>query len=818
MVALLVIVAFGVLLLLRRRDRRELAELRWTVEYLQERVAAGTHDPAPPAASSVESPRSVDGALRARSVGERISAIGEPEVAPLTGPFDDAGQRPGQPGPHRRRQARHDRLVAGLKRSLAEHALALVGGLFVVIAASLFVTIAIDRGWLGPAARMVLAGLFGAALLLAAGRAVSGLGPTERRGRAIGSLHGVLAGSGVAVLFLTIVASTRRYDLLGAPVALLLLVAVGALCVEIARRWRSQDLAAFGVVGALASPLLADAPAAGSTVAVLAVAIAMAGLVSVIEVWPRLLLVSLLVTAPQLADYISSSAIPIVGFSAVVAAWWALHLGAAAGVTARTRGLRRSAVSVVFALAASVPVLYQAWGGDESAAGDTRAWWLAGAAVAHLLVAGGLVMIRRRFLDLAALLGAAGGLLAAYAIGDGTDGGTATVGWALEAAALTHIWWRLRDRWSAAAAVALGAMAVLHCALGEGDIGSTLPWSSRDIRDSVVGVGALLVAAAAARAVARWRADPTAHASDGPVLRVLDAVAVVAAWDIVAMLGVRLLTGVAGVPASDDARVWLAAWLLAGALAAVIGGVRTDRAEIALIGGVAALGSPGVLAADGSLHTSALAVFVPAALITTLVAHHVRVTPMLLLLAWLELVAGGIVISVATPPRVLVLGSHSSAVLHVVQVLLLLTPVVVALGAARVAPRSGGPGLLDWPGRMAAAAAITAWYALSAGIAAALTSSPGHVDQDAQVVLSVTWAALGVAALIGAVVVARRRSSAAARTVRAAGYTLLAIAAVKTVTFDTAQLEAAARVLVFLGVGVLLLGAAGLEQRMRRVD
>ena len=102
----------------------------------------------------------------------------------------------------------------------------------------------------------------------------------------------------------------------------------------------------------------------------------------------------------------------------------------------------------------------------------------------------------------------------------------------------------------------------------------------------------------------------------------------------------------------------------------------------------------------------------------------------------------------------------------------------------------------------AIAGAIAAVYLGSVLIVDTLgVDSAGEVRQAGQVWLSAFWTVTGLAAVVFGLV--RRRGS-----VRLAGLTLLGAAIVKVWTYDLAELEELARVLSFVGLGLLLLAGA----------
>lgn len=106
------------------------------------------------------------------------------------------------------------------------------------------------------------------------------------------------------------------------------------------------------------------------------------------------------------------------------------------------------------------------------------------------------------------------------------------------------------------------------------------------------------------------------------------------------------------------------------------------------------------------------------------------------------------------------------------------------------------------------AAAILAVYLPSVAIVE-LSGGGGEPGQTSQVLLSVFWAAVGLAGLVGGLRIGRRD-------LRIGGLSLLAVAAMKVVIYDLAELDEIFRVLSFIGLGLLLLAGAYAEQRMRQ--
>lgn len=116
----------------------------------------------------------------------------------------------------------------------------------------------------------------------------------------------------------------------------------------------------------------------------------------------------------------------------------------------------------------------------------------------------------------------------------------------------------------------------------------------------------------------------------------------------------------------------------------------------------------------------------------------------------------------------------------------------------------GVPRLVSWVGL---GAALAAGWAVSIGIADAFAvrmpgaTDPTEVARQAQVALSIAWAAMG----LGMLLVGLARDVALARQ---AGLVLLGSTTVKVFVYDLATLDIAYRVLSLVGLGLLLLVSA----------
>jgi len=132
-----------------------------------------------------------------------------------------------------------------------------IGGAALVLSAFFLVRYSIESGLLGPAARTVLAGLFG--LLLIAGSEVVRRLPATRDDPRVGQ---VLAGAGTASLYATLYVGAALYHLIGAGAAFALMVAVTLAALGLALRHGSPT-AIMALIGGFVAPLLAGFGASG---------------------------------------------------------------------------------------------------------------------------------------------------------------------------------------------------------------------------------------------------------------------------------------------------------------------------------------------------------------------------------------------------------------------------------------------------------------------------------------------------------------------------------------------------------------------------
>ena len=124
--------------------------------------------------------------------------------------------------------------------------LARVGVVALILGVAFFISLAIDRGWLGETERVLLGLLLGAALI----------GAGERYRTSFGVWAQTVAGGGLAILYLSIWGGFALYELIGPLLAFGLFILITAAGVMQALRHDSVGLAALAIFGGFATPLL----------------------------------------------------------------------------------------------------------------------------------------------------------------------------------------------------------------------------------------------------------------------------------------------------------------------------------------------------------------------------------------------------------------------------------------------------------------------------------------------------------------------------------------------------------------------------------
>ncbi|MFN8224300.1 MAG: DUF2339 domain-containing protein [Gaiellales bacterium] len=304
--------------------------------------------------------------------------------------------------------------------------LSVLGGAVMLLGVAFLFALAVNRGWIGPEARVGI------------GAVVSGLcvaaGIVARR--RLGDVYAAQAvvGVGIAGGFLTLLAATALYELIGYGAGLGGAVAVAAVATLVAWRWSSEVIAGLGLIGALLAPF-APAYADRPTATGVAFAVAMflgAVAIAVARRWDILLggaasvvVLQLLLLGADGVDDRASLASILVGGGALLAAGVARIRLATVAVDPLPLSLAVASGGIV-----TTSLL------ELMATSTERGLALLGFAILPALA--GLAMRRRSPLFAEACAGAA---LIASCVGtaDLLSGGGLTVAWGIQAAALAWV-------------------------------------------------------------------------------------------------------------------------------------------------------------------------------------------------------------------------------------------------------------------------------------------------------------------------------------------------------------------------------------------
>ncbi len=208
---------------------------------------------------------------------------------------------------------------------LGARALALTGGAVTVLGVVFFFVLAVDRGWIGPTARVSL-GAIASALLFGAG-----VWAHRRYGDTDAAVASV--GAGIAGGYATLLFAAARYELLPDVAALAVAAAIGAVATAAAIAWKSQILAGLGLIGAMAVPFATaidypyDLTSLGTAFA--ALVLVAAAVVALREGWLVLLASAGIVGLMQVGGLVAQTDSMDNVVVAIAATYWLIALGIA---------------------------------------------------------------------------------------------------------------------------------------------------------------------------------------------------------------------------------------------------------------------------------------------------------------------------------------------------------------------------------------------------------------------------------------------------------------------------------------------------------
>jgi uncharacterized membrane protein len=235
----LVLIGIGVVIRLARRVSQmqvELDEIRAILRTLERPILTPAADTTQPAETE---------AAAAPAVHRPITVpIDSPPASPQTAPEPPPSATPTfAPRP----AAQPAISLESLESRIGGRWLLYIGMATILVGASYFVKLAFENEWITPAMQI----LFGSAI----GMLLTASGPIFRkRGYA---LYGqILAGGGIALLYLCIYAAFNFYALVGSTVAFGFMIAITAVGAVLADREQSQGLALMAVGGGFFTPFL----------------------------------------------------------------------------------------------------------------------------------------------------------------------------------------------------------------------------------------------------------------------------------------------------------------------------------------------------------------------------------------------------------------------------------------------------------------------------------------------------------------------------------------------------------------------------------
>ena len=328
--------------------------------------------------------------------------------------------------------------------------MALAGGVVTLLGIVFVFALAASRGWIGPGVRCGI-GAVVSALLVAASLEIK-----RRYGNFATAL--AAAGTGIGGGYVTLYAASRGYDLIGTPAVWVGVVVVAGAAVALSLAWRSQILAALGLVTVVVAPPIVEGELHGPGLGVSLVALAASLFLAQERRWRFLGGASLALTLVQVLGYVADQHDEPAhrGTAAVVtAALFALCIAGAAACQRRA-GDRLDGFAAAVAGASLPASLVAVWallaGNHDHTIGllvITAAYVLGAAATA-------------RMRELTELLVALALLALALATSTALSNGGLAVAWALEGFTLVALAARLDRRRYQAAALAYFVASGIH--------------------------------------------------------------------------------------------------------------------------------------------------------------------------------------------------------------------------------------------------------------------------------------------------------------------------------------------------------------------
>ncbi|TCQ12424.1 putative membrane protein [Rhizobium sp. PP-F2F-G36] len=248
MTDLLVLAAFIFSFLAFARTRQANERFTRDIAFLQSEIArlSAAHLPGTLVAGPATDVAVVETQAPEMDEGERSAATIEPETIEA----EPASVPPEETEPQKPRES--------LESWLGARWAVWVGGIALALGGIFLVKVSIDAGLLSPAVRLVLAALFGAALMVG-GEMIRRRGPADGGQRfANAMIPGILTAAGAVTLLGAIFAAHAVYGFIGPTTAFILMGLVSFLVLGLSLR-HGQALAGLGLAASLVTPLLIDA-------------------------------------------------------------------------------------------------------------------------------------------------------------------------------------------------------------------------------------------------------------------------------------------------------------------------------------------------------------------------------------------------------------------------------------------------------------------------------------------------------------------------------------------------------------------------------
>jgi uncharacterized membrane protein len=438
---------------------------------------------------------SIRAALRTRTAGQ---AAAPAHRAPfLSGPAPAAPQAAPPPPPPAPPAPRRE-IDWG---ALGPKALAWAGGVVTLLGVVFFFVLAVDRGWIGPEARVACGGVASAFVF------GSGLWLRRRFGETYSSLAAV--GAGIGGAYATLAAAAVLYELVSKPLALVGAAGIAAAGLAVALAWRAELVAALGLVGAIAAPALLATEGGPSATGVgfAAVVSVAAAVVGVRLRWQWLLVGAAVAGAPQIAALVIEAPRLDAAAVALAVVFGLLYLATGIADQLARRADSLAPLPTMFILG-SIGIAWLAAAQLFGPAGGHAAGF-ALLAAASVFGSTAVALWLRSQRELATLVGTIALAATAVGVANILSGANLAYTFAAEAAVLALAARRVRE-----ARLQLAALAYLVLAGGHALVVDAPPDSLFvAARHPASGAAALAAAVAAAYAVARtsgdgWKGEP----------------------------------------------------------------------------------------------------------------------------------------------------------------------------------------------------------------------------------------------------------------------------------------------------------------------